>query len=53
MKQLGQHILVTSTTESPTERYVSALSMLRLAGDSDGAYDAARYLVDQIDDGMW
>ena len=49
MKQLGQHILVTSTTESPTERYVSALSILRLAGDSDGAYDAARYLVDQVD----
>lgn len=49
MKQLGQHILITSTTESPTERYVSALSMLRLAGDSDGAYDAARYLIDQVD----
>lgn len=49
MKQLGQHILITSTTESPTERYVSALSMLRLAGDSDGAYDAARYLVNQVD----
>lgn len=49
MKQLGQHILVTSTIESPIERYVSALSMLRLAGDSDGAYDAARYLVDQVD----
>ena len=49
MKQLGQHILVTSTTESPIERYVSALSVLRLAGDSDGAYDAARYIVDQVD----
>ena len=49
MKQLGQHILVTSTTESPIERYVFALSMLRRAGDSDGAYDAARYLVDQVD----
>lgn len=49
MKQLGRHILITSTTESPTERYASALSMLRLAGDSDGAYDAARHLVDQVD----
>lgn len=49
MKQLGQHILVTSTTESPIERYVFALSMLRLAGDSDGSYDAAQYLVDQVD----
>ena len=49
MKQLGQHILVTSTTESPTERYVSALSILRLAGDSDGAYGTAQYLIDQVD----
>jgi len=49
MKQLGRHILVTSTIESPIERYVSALSVLRLAGDSDGAYDAARYIVDQVD----
>ena len=49
MKQLGRHILVTSTIESPAERYVFALSMLRQAGDSDGACDAARYLVDQVD----